>query len=363
MTKGRAVLLGLLLGLWGLPDSHAYVRMTDQRTGLPLFWSPPMVTLTLSVPAAPCASISGDDCYKAAAAIAADDWNNAGAQFTFVTRNALADPCRYRDGLNTVNFGLTFCGLPFPPGTLAIANTASLPTGQVVEADVIFNLEPNRGFFWDVYEGPQRDVAGTPIYDFYRVVSHEFGHVLGLDHPDKYGQVVRALMNSRASDIDRPQPDDIRGIHAIYGSRTPLAPSRGALENPRPGSAKSGVGVISGWVCEADTVVVDIDAGRFRFPVVYGTGRGDTQAVCGDTHNGFVTLVNWNLVGAGSLRIRVLADGVEIATTSFTVATFGQEWLQGASGTYDLPNFPQAGDTTVIEWEESSQNFVIRTVR
>ena len=37
-----------------------------------------------------------------------------------------------------------------------------------------------------------------------------------------------------------------------------LAP-RKFLENPRPSSFQSGIGVISGWVCEADEVAIEID--------------------------------------------------------------------------------------------------------
>ena len=61
--------------------------------------------------------------------------------------------------------------------------------------------------------------------------------------------------------------------------------------------------------------------------------------------------------------MRLLADNVEIARSSFTVTTFGQEFLQGATGAYTLFDFPRIGTSTEIEWEESSQNFVIRGVQ
>ena len=82
-------------------------------------------------------------------------------------------------------------------------------TGEVVDSDVVFNTN----FDWNAYAGPQRRGA----FDFHRVALHEFGHVLGLDHPDEHGQVVSAIMNSRADDNDRLQADDIAGIRAIYG--------------------------------------------------------------------------------------------------------------------------------------------------
>ena len=163
-------------------------------------------------------------------------------------------------------------------------------------------------------------------------------------------------MNSRAADNDRLQADDIAGIRAIYG-RTVAAGPKGSLENPGNRSFKSGIGVISGWVCDATRVEVAI--GNSRIPVVYGTPRGDTASVCGDTNNGFVTLVNWNLLGEGVHTMRLVVDGVAIGLSEFKVTTFGQEFLQGASGRYSLFNFPRAGSTAVIEWEQSSQNFVV----
>jgi hypothetical protein len=56
--------------------------------------------------------------------------------------------------------------------------------------------------------------------DFHRVALHEFGHVVGLDHPDlaKPKQTVSAIMNSTISNFDSLRPDDINGAHSIYDS-------------------------------------------------------------------------------------------------------------------------------------------------
>ncbi|MEE4378162.1 MAG: hypothetical protein V2J55_11725 [Candidatus Competibacteraceae bacterium] len=58
------------------------------------------------------------------------------------------------------------------------------------------------------------------------------------------------------------------------------------LESPSQGSFESGIGLIRGWVCEANQVEVSIDGGPLR-QTAYGTKRGDTAAVCGDDNNGF----------------------------------------------------------------------------
>ena len=129
------------------------------------------------------------------------------------------------------------------------------------------------------------------------------------------------------------------------------------LGNPQPHSFQSGVGVISGWACHAQEIVIELDGVPYR--AGYGTTRPDTQERCGDTDNGFSLLWNWNNLGAGTHTVRALIDGVEFANTTVRVTTFGEAFLRGASGTFNLPNFPTSGDTTGVQWEEALQNFVI----
>ena len=84
------------------------------------------------------------------------------------------------------------------------------------------------------------------------------------------------------------------------------------------------------------------------------------RADCGDTNNGFGLLFNWNLLSPGSHRVRVLADNVEVASSTFTVATLGLgEFPRNLSGAFTLQNFPQNGGTTRVQWQEGTQNFVI----
>jgi hypothetical protein len=160
-------------------------------------------------------------------------------------------------------------------------------------------------------------------------------------------------MNSHTSDIDELQLDDIAGINVIYPA---VAPLTGVLENPQPGAFVSGISLISGWVCTANRVDLQIDGGP-TLQTAYGTSRADTRPTSGDDgNNGFGLLINWNLLGNGSHTVVTLADGVEFARATFTVTTLGQEFLTGASGTYPL-NF--AGRNITIQWQESLQNCVI----
>ncbi len=138
----------------------------------------------------------------------------------------------------------------------------------------------------------------------------------------------------------------------------------GFFGNPRPGSAQSGVGVISGWVCEAETVEIAFEHGTTGAthlePAATGTPRADTESICGDADNGFGLLWNWNLLGDGEHTVRALVDGEVFAEHPLTVTTLGLgEFPEGLSGTTVVEDFPDMGATTTLQWQHALQNFVI----
>ncbi len=136
--------------------------------------------------------------------------------------------------------------------------------------------------------------------------------------------------------------------------------AQSAFGNPQPGSFQSGIGVISGWVCDAQLIeIIFNDEETDPWQAGYGTRRTDTQGVCGDTNNGFGLLYNWNKLGDGTHTVRALADGVEFGSATITVTTLGEEFLTGASGTFDVPDFSEAETDVMVRWQESQQNFVI----
>ena len=145
-----------------------------------------------------------------------------------------------------------------------------------------------------------------------------------------------------------------------------LTPEQARLENPAPGSFQSGLGVISGWVCEADTVEIVFEPGdtdeSLTFEAGSGTERLDTADRCGDTDNGFGLLFNWNLLGDGTHTVRAVADGDEFAHSTVTVTTLDGEFARGLRQTHTIADFPAAGQTTTVEWQEAQQNFVVTGV-
>ena len=133
----------------------------------------------------------------------------------------------------------------------------------------------------------------------------------------------------------------------------------GNLENPQPGGRESGIGIVSGWFCNANRIDIEFD-GTTLYQAAYGTARADTIGACGKSNTGFALLINWNTLGAGSHQVRALADGVEFARATAVVVPLGAEFHQGKKGTMRLDNFPDIGKGVIVEWQESKQNFVIR---
>ncbi len=120
------------------------------------------------------------------------------------------------NGLNNVTFGTQVFGEELGEGVLAVTLIKSENRVRL-ETDVVVNSTQT----WSSYRGPLREGSD----DILRVLIHEFGHVMGLDHPDEAQQTVEALMNSYVSNIDSLMTDDRDGIGALYGF-TALNPGR-----------------------------------------------------------------------------------------------------------------------------------------
>ena len=143
---------------------------------------------------------------------------------------------------------------------------------------------------------------------------------------------------------------------------SPAGGPAGTLENPGPASFQSGIGLLSGWVCDAAVVELEINGGP-RIAAAYGTDRADTAPVCGDRNNGFGLLFNWNLLGDGIHTVRAVADGDEFGRATFTVTTLGVEFLQGTHGETVVEDFPSPGEAVRLVWQQANQNFVLAPVQ
>ena len=281
------------------------------------------------------------------------EWNNAGADFVFSTRagQASADPCRIRDAVVVI----------FASHDNLCPDDRHFPIQFEYGG---FTVKTQGGNWARIYifHGP-----GLADWIVYSLLLHELGHVLGLDHPDEAGQNVAAIMNSRVV-YDSLQPDDIAGIRGLHGTRQVLT---GYLENPGPDSFHSGIGVISGWVCDAEKVEIEITTahGRiFRFDAAYGTERADTAGECSDTDNGFGLLFNWNLLSGGEHEVIAFVDGEELGRAMFSVTipshrqtpdSRGDTWtefLRDATGECLVEDFPYPRSSGRFRWNQGTQH-------
>ena len=134
---------------------------------------------------------------------------------------------------------------------------------------------------------------------------------------------------------------------------------QGVLENPANESFTSGIYMFSGWVCEAEEVEIVIN-GSSGLKAAYGTSRGDTAGICGDSNNGFGLLYNMALLGTGEHTAVAYADGQEFGRSTFNVQRLSTgEFLRDRQAIAIEPNFPTAGREVWLEWVQSAQNFLI----
>jgi len=149
--------------------------------------------------------------FNQSAADALNIWNQHLVHMKFAPLQDSQLPQGSGDADNSVFFSNTVYGDAFGSRVLAITLLSS--RGSVLtETDVIFNASVD----YDSYRGAQQG----EVFDFHRVALHEFGHVLGLDHPDEgtNPQRVSAIMNSRIGNLDALQADDIAGARSLYDS-------------------------------------------------------------------------------------------------------------------------------------------------
>lgn len=245
------------------------------------------IVMHLQLDHAPASFDDGSASWNGSAADALNTWNTylgtvrfTGAAPTAQTPGDRISAAFFSDNIYGASFGANVLAV-----TLVYTDTGSVTSSRISEAEVIVN---NR-LRWNSYRGPLRRDAAGPIFDFHRVALHEFGHCLGLDHPDERGQLVTALMNSTISDLDALTGDDIEGARVLYGFRitsavTPLTISLGAAFSYQITANNGPTSFTAGGLPRG--LAVDRATGRITgapssggiFDVTLGAFRGATSA-------------------------------------------------------------------------------------
>lgn len=185
------------------------------------------IVMHLQLSRPPVALQDGSVSWDASAADALSIWNQSCEAVQFVADGPSGSSGG--NGANEAAFSSTVYGDSWPTGVLAVTLNMSSEGNVFTETDVLFN----DNLKWNSYRGPTQGLGTGAAYDLHRVALHEFGHVLGLDHPNEHGQSVVALMNSTISDLDHLADDDIAGAAALYGLRL-ISPNNAAGASGQP---------------------------------------------------------------------------------------------------------------------------------
>ncbi len=195
--------------------AHAYAKLGST-------WPSGNIPLRLQLDSTASATVSlpltdGTATWNGIAESALADWNAILARSRFTSSvSSAAAPTRANDGVTQIFFATNYYGSAFDSRTLAVTLVDNGDqTIRTEEADLIVN----RSRAWNSYRGS----IGSTVLDLRRVLLHELGHVLGLDHPDQATPVqnVSAIMNSTISNLDALTADDLSGANYLYN--TPFA--------------------------------------------------------------------------------------------------------------------------------------------
>lgn len=270
--RAHPALLLVALLLSSLPaPARAYVR-TITDTGAPMRWADPTVQVVVYLGTPP--RSLNHDLLVAAVTGAAAAWGRGTQTCTGLSlelRGAEeATAPAADDRVNRVTFRRERwrrepCAVDRPqdctvydPEALAITSVLAVRrTGEIVDSDMELNAVDK---VWaDVLATPPSEATG-PLFDLQNTLTHEFGHLIGLDHNctdaatrgvpvDHLGQLApacaRATAEQRAAtmfnqagsgDIGKRDlaPDDIQAVCEIYPA------GQGVVDLSGPGATESG---------------------------------------------------------------------------------------------------------------------------
>jgi matrixin len=322
----------------------AYVFLNDR-------WADGSIVMQLQLGSSS-ALIDGRSSWNVSAEDALATWNTHLNRVKFrVVRDSTA-PTGDNNGYNNVFFSNAIYAQSFGASTLAVTtNWYRVSTGQRTEADVIFNT----AFSWNSYTGAlRRTSSGGTLADLHRVALHEFGHVLGLNHPDQAGQSIAAIMNSSISNTDSLQSDDVGGAAALYGGG---GGGTGGTSLTAPGAPSALTASASGSTISLSWRAPSSGGSPSTYMIEAGSAPGLSNLANFST-GGTATSFSSGNVGSGSYYLRVKA-----ANAAGTSAASNESLLNvGGGGCSTAPGAPgglttsASGATVTLAWKAASGN-------
>lgn len=301
--KSKSPLHFVFLGLLSLLTpgaAQAYDLINYPEGGPTGAWNPGSIMMRIRVPA-PTSTLRDGTTYATSVQQAMVDWNSVLGRVQFLPEIQAAGVGEEENGTTEVFFSNTIYGDAFSSGTLAV--TLTLPYYQrddntyvIAEADVIFN----QSIWWDSYRGVRRSQQ-----DIRRVAIHEFGHVLGLDHPDEAGQSKTAIMNSIVSDVDALQVDDIAGGQSLYGTA-------GSVTSP-----------VNDLFANATPVTLSEPTGRYAGTNVHAFKQPGEPYHHANEPGGSSVWWKWTAPASGSLKVTTRDSACDTMLAAYTGSAVG----------------------------------------
>lgn len=187
VTVGVLIATALSAGI-----AQAYVRSVSEAQN-PLQWSSSCETVTIYLNGF--TAMTPDEVAKSIGAAAAawgpdsvtcpaatGDGGNGHPYFEILPQLATGGsvPAVVNDGKNSIIFETTNWDGPY--GALAYTRVWKDPSGHIVDADIAINAVPGIGFEWANLDPGATTGGHLPPVDLQTVMTHEFGHFLGLAH-------------------------------------------------------------------------------------------------------------------------------------------------------------------------------------
>jgi hypothetical protein len=260
-----ALILTASLISWSLPARAYTFQRVDAPASFQIKWPNTTVTVALSTSLSqPPPNIKAGSDVLGAARRALAQWSkNSNIRFIETTSSAQSiSPSGGGDSVSLISVADT-------TENRAVFGTDQVRTGRtrvffnpenggITEADVIIN--PNLQFSTD----------GTPgTYDLEATLTHELGHLLGLEHSAVTGATMQprqgqnGLYGLPALTPRTLSDDDRAGIRALYGPRDGLGAIAGTIsaETPSYGAHVRAENVVTGQIAEGNVTFAN---GTFR---------------------------------------------------------------------------------------------------